>query len=165
MPLFVLFLGIFSLSSFGFPGTNSFVSEFLVLLAAFSKYPLVGALAVVGAILAAAYMLRLLQSMVWADSDGHGHHPKEEEGGRRALRDLNLREIGTLSFLVIFVFWIGFYPTPLLNIMDASVAHLLHQVEGGMGGADAAEPLHALSGWSEKIKELIYPSSSSVTNF
>ncbi|WP_305044836.1 complex I subunit 4 family protein [Geoalkalibacter sp.] len=161
MPLFVLFLGIFSLSSFGFPGTNSFVSEFLVLLAAFSKYPLVGALAVVGAILAAAYMLRLLQVMVWADSDGHGHHHEEEgEGGHHALHDLNLREIGTLSFLVIFVFWIGFYPAPLLNIMDASVAHLIHQVEAGMGG-DAGETLHALSGLSDKVEEFI----SSATNF
>ncbi len=63
MPVYV-FLGIFSLSSFGFPGTNKLCIEFLVLLAAFSKYPLVGALAIVGAILAAAYMLRLLQSMV-----------------------------------------------------------------------------------------------------
>ena len=166
MPLFVLFLGIFSLSSFGFPGTNSFVSEFLVLLAAFSKYPLVGALAVVGAILAAAYMLRLLQRMVWADSDGHGHHGEDEgeEGGHHVLRDLNLREIGTLSFLVIFVFWIGFYPAPLLNVMDASVAHLLQQVEAGMG-TEVVETLHALSNLSGEAGETLSSSTPSAANF
>ncbi len=38
MPAYVTFLGIFSLASFGFPGTNGFVSEFMVLAAAFSKY-------------------------------------------------------------------------------------------------------------------------------
>lgn len=150
MPIYVLFLGIFSLSSFGFPGTNSFVSEFLVLLAAFAKYPLVGALAVVGAILAAAYMLRLLQKMVWADDDGHGHHHEEGEGEGhdRHLRDLNLREIGTLSFLTIFVFWIGFYPAPILDAMDSSVAHLLQQVEAGMiDGGGGHHDLHAWLDW------------------
>ena len=147
MPIYVLFLGIFSLSSFGFPGTNSFVSEFLVLLAAFAKYPLVGALAVVGAILAAAYMLRLLQKMVWADDDGHGHHHEEGEGEGhgRHLRDLNAREIGTLAFLAVFVFWIGFYPAPILDAMDSSVAHLLQQVDAGMIEDGAGR--HDLHAW------------------
>jgi len=159
MPVYVFFLGIFSLSSFGFPGTNSFVSEFLVLLAAFSKYPLVGALAIVGAILAAAYMLRLLQSMVWADSDGHGHHAEDHgdghnEGHGHILKDLNAREIGTLSFLTIFVFWIGFYPAPLLEVMDVSVTQLIDQIGTGLnqGGDDNLQ--HALSGWGNKITGL-----------
>jgi NADH-quinone oxidoreductase subunit M len=154
MPLYVLFLGIFALSSFGFPGTNSFVSEFLVLLAAFAKYPLVGGVAVIGAILAAAYMLRLLQKMVWADSDGHGHHHEEGEGGHghHKLADLNLREFGTLAFLAVFVFWIGFYPTPLLDVMDASVAHLLEQVASGMAIESPGHELHTTIG--SRIVEL-----------
>ena len=36
-----------------------------------------------------------------------------------------------LGFLAIFVFWIGFYPKPLLTIMDKSVTHLVEQVEKG----------------------------------
>lgn len=161
MPLFVLFLGIFSLSPFGFPGTNSFVSEFLVLLAAFSKYPLIGALAIVGAILAAAYMLRLLQSMLWADSDGHSHG--DDHG--HVLKDLNGREIGTLSFLTVFVFWIGFYPTPLLDVMDVSVTHLIDQISVGMpqGGHDNLH--HALSGWGHKIASLFTTTTPPAANF
>src|SRR6056297_121744 len=154
MPVYVLFLGIFSLSSFGFPGTNSFVSEFLVLLAAFAKYPLVGALAIVGAILAAAYMLRLLQSMVWADSDGHGHHD-DEQGNGHILKDLNAREIGTLSFLTIFVFWIGFYPTPLLEMMDVSVTHLIDQIGDGLNQAGDDNLHHAFSSWGNKMTGLL----------
>jgi NADH-quinone oxidoreductase subunit M len=130
MPVYVTFLGIFSLSSFGFPGTNNFVSEFLVLVSAFAGNPWVGALAILGVTLAAAYMLRLLQRMVWARSDGHGHHDRKEGGGR-GLWDMGARESVTLGFLAIFVFWIGFYPRPLLTIMDKSVAHLLQQVERG----------------------------------
>jgi len=147
MPIYVTFLVIFGLSSFGFPGTNSFVSEFMVLIATFDKYPVVGGLSILGAIMAAAYMLNLLQKMVWANSDGHAHHGHgDEHGGHgdahaadahghgghgRHLWDCNLREIGTLSFLLFFVFWVGFNPKPLLNMMDTSVNHLIQQVETG----------------------------------
>lgn len=130
MPIYVTFLGIFSLSSLAFPGTNSFVGEFLVLIGAFDKYPLVGAIAIPGAVLAAAYMLRLLQKMVWDDSDGH-HHADE-----RGLFDCNLREIGQLVFLTGFVFWIGLHPQPLLEMMDTTVVHLIDQVEAGRVAAE-----------------------------
>jgi NADH-quinone oxidoreductase subunit M len=150
MPIYVSFLVIFSLSSLAFPGTNSFVGELLVLVACFSKYRAVGGFAVVGAILAAAYMLRLVQKMVWADSDGHLH-----PGDRSQLFDLNLRETATLMFLAIFVFWIGFHPTPLLNVMDTSTAHLLEQMESGMQHASPAGHHAHLSGLGETVKNLM----------
>lgn len=128
MPLYVTFLGLFSLSSFGFPGTNNFVSEFLVLIAVFAGNPWVGAVTIVGVVLAAAYMLRLLQKMVWDSSDGHGHHGA---GEAHSLWDIGTREAGMLVFLAAFVFWIGFYPRPLLTVMDKSVARLVEQVERG----------------------------------
>jgi NADH-quinone oxidoreductase subunit M len=152
MPIYVTFLVIFSLSSLAFPGTNSFVGEFLVLMASFSKYKLVGGLAVIGAILAAAYMLRLVQKMVWADSDGHMHH-----GEKSHLPDLNFRETGTLAFLAIFVFWIGLNPGPFLKIMDTSTLHLLQQLEDGRKVMPAGHgEYHALlNGVGESIRHLI----------
>ncbi|MFW5734465.1 MAG: complex I subunit 4 family protein, partial [Oceanidesulfovibrio sp.] len=63
LPAYMFFFGLFSLSSLAFPGTNSFVGEALVLIGAFSRNFWVGALAVPGALLAAAYMLRLLQKL------------------------------------------------------------------------------------------------------
>lgn len=140
MPIYVTFFGIFSLSSLAFPGTNSFVGEFLVLMAAFRENPVVGAIAIPGAILAAAYMLRLLQKIVWNTSDGHAHGhavghvgfgKPVDDGHGRILRDLDLREIFCLVFLVIFVFWIGLNPQPVLSVMDASVTHLVEQVTAG----------------------------------
>ena len=149
MPIYVSFLVIFSLSSLAFPGTNSFVGELLVLIACFTKYKIVGGFAVVGAILAAAYMLRLVQKMVWADSDGHAH-----PGARSELFDLNFRETATLTFLTVFVFWIGFHPAPLLDVMDASTAHLVKQVESGMHTSPAGH--HAvLNGLGEMVKHLL----------
>jgi NADH-quinone oxidoreductase subunit M len=141
MPVYVTFLGIFSLSSLAFPGTNSFVGEFLVLLGAFSHSKLVGALAIPGAVLAAAYMLRLLQKMIWADSDGHKH----SDGSERGLFDLDLREKLTLAFLTVFVFWIGLNPEPLLNVMDESINHLLIQYNQGISHVGEPEAVnHAL---------------------
>ena len=128
MPAYVMFLGIFSLSAFGFPGTNGFVGEFMVLAAAFTDNMLVGAFAVPGAVLAAAYMLRMLQKMVWADSDGHHHDVHDGGGGGHILADINAREWFVLSVLVVFVFWLGFKPGLVLDIMDASVRHLLNHI-------------------------------------
>jgi len=116
MPVFVTFLAFFSLSSFGFPGTNSFVGEFLILAGTF-KYSIVLALAAIpGAVLAAAYMLRMLQKVVWGGTD----NPDQSW-----LTDLNIREIVTLSPFLIFVFWIGLSPQPFIDLMHASVVNLL----------------------------------------
>jgi NADH-quinone oxidoreductase subunit M len=125
MPGYVTFLGIFSLASFGFPGTSGFVGEFMVLAAAFADYMMVGALAVPGVVLAAAYMLRLLQKMAWADSDGH--HGQQ---GRSGLADINMREWFMLAVLAVFVFWLGFKPGLVLEVMDTSVVHLLKHMGG-----------------------------------
>ncbi len=125
MPIYVTFLAFFSLSSLAFPGTNSFVGEFLVLAGGFAKNKVVAAAAVPGAILAAAYMLRMLQKVVWGGTD----NPDQSY-----LTDLNLREIVTLAPLLFFVFWIGLAPKPFMNVMHTSVAHLLDQVNVAQAG-------------------------------
>lgn len=128
MPLFFVFFVLFSLSSFGFPGTNSFVGEFMILVSAFEKHALIGAAVIPGAVLAAAYMLRLTQKMIWDTSDGHVHSPHPREKGW----DLNVRETVTLAFLAVFVLWIGLFPEPFLAKMDTSVTHLIHQYTEGL---------------------------------
>jgi len=125
MPIYVTFLGFFSLSSLAFPGTNSFIAEFLILVGAFSKSKIIAACAIPGAVLAAAYMLRMLQKVVW----GGENNPDQSY-----LADLNVREILTLAPLLLFVLWIGFNPAPFLDVMHASVANLIQQV--GIAGAD-----------------------------
>jgi len=126
VPIFVTFLTIFSLSSLAFPATNSFVGEFLVLAGAFSVNKVIAGAAIPGAILAAAYMFRLLQHVLFRGP------------GRPDLTDLNVREIVTLAPLVFFVFWIGLAPEPFLNVMHTSVDYLLGQVDLAKAGASLA---------------------------
>ncbi len=122
MPVFVTFLAFFSLSSLGFPGTNSFVGEFMILAGTFQfdlrqgNFPYLALAAIPGAVLAAAYMLRLLQKVVW----GGTNNPDQSY-----LADLNWREIVTLAPFLIFVLWIGLGAQPFIDMMDTSVTVLL----------------------------------------
>jgi NADH-quinone oxidoreductase subunit M len=117
MPIYIGFLGLFSLSSMAFPGTNSFIGELLVLIGTFLDNKLIGAVSIPGVVLAAAYMLRLLQKIAWGKQEGKAH-----------FFDLNAREIIYLIPLAIFVIWIGFAPNPFLDVMHVSVDHLIKQV-------------------------------------
>jgi NADH-quinone oxidoreductase subunit M len=118
MPWFVTFLTFFSLSSFAFPGTNAFIGEFLVLAGAFEHDVFLALAAIPGAVLAAAYMLRMLQKIVW----GGTSNPDQS-----SLKDLGLREIIVLIPFLGFVFWIGLGPQPFLDLIHGSVSHLLEQ--------------------------------------
>lgn len=119
MPWYVTYLAFFSLSSFGFPGTNSFIGEFLVLAGTFKENIPLALAAIPGAVLAAAYMLRLLQRVVW----GGTANPDQSY-----LKDLNFREIFTLAPFLLFVFWIGLKPQPFIDLMNTSVVTLLDQL-------------------------------------
>lgn len=118
MPIFVTFLGFFSLSSMAFPGTNSFVGEFLVLAGAFATNKAVAFAAIPGAILAAAYMLRMLQKVVWGS----------ENNPQITITDINTREIVVLAPFLIFVLWIGLAPGPFMDVMHVSVNNVIDQV-------------------------------------
>ena len=118
MPVFAGFLGVFCLSSLAFPGTNSFIGEFLVLSGTFSRSALLVLCAAPGVVAAAAYMLRLLQRIAY----GGTHNPDHA-----AVHDLNLREVLTLTPLLILVFWIGLHPELVAGLLRTSVQHLLLQ--------------------------------------
>jgi NADH-quinone oxidoreductase subunit M len=117
MPIYVTFLTFFALSSFGFPGTNSFVGEFLILAGAFKHNTWLAMAAIPGAVLAAAYMLRMLQKIVWGGTD----NPDQSW-----IKDLNIREMVTLAPFLFFVFWIGLGAEPFLNLIHVSVDNLLN---------------------------------------
>jgi NADH-quinone oxidoreductase subunit M len=126
MPFYVTYLAFFSLSSLAFPGTNSFVGEFLILAGSFAQNKVLSACAIPGAVLAAAYMLRMLQRVIWGGTDN------PDQSG---LADLNLREIVTLAPLLMFVFWIGLSPEPFMDVMHASVTNLIKQTGLAANGA------------------------------
>ena len=75
--------------------------------------------AIPGAVLAAAYMLRMLQRIVWGGID----NPDQSW-----ITDINRREIVILAPFLFFVLWIGLSPTPFINMIDVSVTALLEQL-------------------------------------
>jgi len=119
MPWYATFLGLFSLSSFGFPGTNSFIGECLILAGTFEFNKVLAFVAIPGALLAAAYMLRMLQKLLYGTPD----NPDQSH-----LKDLSFREIAVLAPFAMFVFWIGLGPQSFLDLIHTSVANLLTQL-------------------------------------
>jgi NADH-quinone oxidoreductase subunit M len=112
-----LFL-VAGLSSLSLPGLSPFVSELLVLVGAFVHSPWAAAFAVPGIVLAAIYVLWLYQRTMTG--------PVRE--GVVGMRDLNVREISALAPLVLLIVVLGFYPKPLLSVINPAVDHTMSQV-------------------------------------
>ena len=120
MPRFVALLCLFSVASFGLPGTCNFIGEFLVLVGTSFKSFVMVLLAMGGIVLAASYMLWMFQRVALGQ-------PNTKAAA--LLPDLSPRELLTVIPLAVLVFVVGLYPTPMLNIMDSSVTHLVQQME------------------------------------
>ena len=119
MPKFVALFFLFSVAAFGLPGTCNFIGEFLVLVGtSYINFAMV-LISMGGIVLAAAYMLWMLQRLALGE-------PTNKAAA--ILPDLSNRELATVIPLAILVLWIGLYPGPLMEMMDASVTHLVQQM-------------------------------------
>ncbi|MBI4259003.1 MAG: NADH-quinone oxidoreductase subunit M [Actinobacteria bacterium] len=118
---------VVALSSLGLPGLNNFVGEFLVILGAFTANRLFGAIAAVGIVLAAIYLLWSYQRMM------HGATPPEHEGHR----DLSARERLVLAPIIAVIVLIGVFPRPFLDRIDPTVERSTRVVRDA-GAATAA---------------------------
>ena len=123
MPRFVAFFSLFAVASFGLPGTCNFIGEFLVLVGTSYRSLPMALLAMGGIVLAAAYMLWMLQRVAFGE-------PRTEVASR--LTDLGTREMVTIVPLAILVFWIGLFPAPFLKATDQSVGQLLNRAAPAM---------------------------------
>jgi NADH-quinone oxidoreductase subunit M len=112
-----LFL-IAGLATLGLPGLSQFVSEILVMIAAFDYHWWVGVVAVTGIVLAAVYVLWLYQRTMT------GPPVPADEG----VRDLDRRELVAVVPLVAALVLFGFYPMPMLDAVNPTVESLLHHV-------------------------------------
>lgn len=119
MPKFAGFAVFFAMANAGLPGTSGFVGEFMVILASFQANFWYAVLAATTLILGAAYSLWMVKRVVFGDV-------ANEEVAK--LNDLNSREFFMLAVLAIIVLVLGLWPAPLIDVMHASVEHLLTQV-------------------------------------
>jgi NADH-quinone oxidoreductase subunit M len=105
------------LSGLALPGLSTFVSEFLVLIGAFTRYKVAASIGTVGIILAALYMLILYQRTMT------GPVSPDVEGSR----DLSVREKWVIAPVVAVIVVLGFYPRPLLDAINPAVHATLQQ--------------------------------------
>jgi NADH-quinone oxidoreductase subunit M len=131
VPVFATFLTIVALSSIGLPGTNGFVSEFLVMVGSFKTYPFLTTVSAIGVILAAAYLLWALQRIIYNPLD---------KAENEHLTDLNWREIGLLVPVIAAIIWLGVYPKPVLERMEAATSAFVQSVESRASRQTASLP-------------------------
>jgi NADH-quinone oxidoreductase subunit M len=146
MPRYATFLVIFALSSLGLPGTNSFVGEFMVLAGTFLWSKIATAFASLGIILAAAYLLWMVQRVAFGVPAPH-MLPK--------LRDVNLREMVTLVPLVVLIFAIGLFPNPILTRMHPSVEKVIARVFPS--APEQASTVNRVDPFSPSVEDVALP--------
>lgn len=128
---------IAGLTTLSLPGTNSFISEFLVLLGAYPSQPAFTIFAAIGMVLAALYVLWLYQRVftgpVRGDAlvglaGGPGAAMRPDLAAGKGFGDLGGRERWVIAPLLVLVIGLGFYPQPLLDKVDNAVADTLVSV-------------------------------------
>jgi NADH-quinone oxidoreductase subunit M len=119
MPKFSAYVLLFTMANCGLPGTAGFVGEWMVILGAVQANFWVGLLAATALIWGAAYSLWMFKR-VYLGPVGNANV--------RALLDIGSREFFVMALLAIAVLYMGLYPRPFTDVMDASVAELLRHV-------------------------------------
>lgn len=160
MPVWATFTVFFTMASVGLPGLNGFISEFFCLLGAYQSGALWGvgggagplgpwyaAIAGVGMIIAAMYLLYMLGKVVFGplkEPPGHGHHDHGQGGAGDAHhglpKDLTAREIGVLAPLAALCILLGVFPTPALRALETPVKQAVAPAHAAFEARPATAP-------------------------
>ena len=106
---------IAGMSSLALPGLSSFVSEFLVLVGTYTRYPVAAVIGTLGIVLAALYILIPVQKAL--------HGPIVS--GNENLKDLNIREKVAISPVLLVIVLMGFYPKPVLDLINPTAEKIV----------------------------------------
>jgi NADH-quinone oxidoreductase subunit M len=120
---------IAGLATLALPGLAPFISEFLVLIGTFTRYPVFAVLAALGLVLSAVYVLWMYQRMMTG--------PVTE--GNESLTDLRPRELIVVAPLIALLLVLGVYPKPALDVINPAVTDTLTRI----GQTDPAPALRA----------------------
>ena len=118
-PVMAWLFFIAGMSALALPGLSSFVSEFLVLVGTFTRYPAAAVIGTLGIVLAALYVLLLVQRSL--------HGPLK--AGNEETHDLVLREKIAIAPVIVALVLLGFYPKPAIHAINPMTSQVLSQVQ------------------------------------
>lgn len=118
LPKFSTIFIIAMFASMGLPGLSGFISEALIFLGIFSKFTTITVIAVIGLLIGAAYLLWMFKRMFFG----------EVIESNKDYTDMNKREVFYMLPLCACVIVFGVWPSPILNIMRASVGNLVEML-------------------------------------
>ncbi|MDQ7012099.1 MAG: NADH-quinone oxidoreductase subunit M, partial [Mariprofundaceae bacterium] len=126
MPVFAAVFMVFAMANVALPGASAFVGEIMVLIGTFSATPIyldfstkwVAIGAATSIVLSACYTLWMYKRVIMGDL---------VKDTVKSMPDMSMREFGYFVPLILLVVWIGLYPLPVLDVMHASVEHLVEQ--------------------------------------
>ena len=109
---------IIVLGTVALPGTNGFIGEFLLLIGVYNYGIWAAAIAGLTIIFGAVYMLRMYQNVMLGETNSLTITFTDIKGTEKLV-------LYTICALIIIL---GVYPKPVLHLTEASVQHLLEQV-------------------------------------
>jgi NADH-quinone oxidoreductase subunit M len=107
------------LATLSLPGLAPFISEFLVLIGTFTRYPAFAVFAATALVLSAIYILWAYQRMMTG--------PVKD--GNEKLGDLVPRELVVVAPLIALLLVLGVYPKPVLDVINPAVSHTLTTID------------------------------------
>jgi NADH-quinone oxidoreductase subunit M len=117
-PRLAIFLVIIALANIALPLTNGFIGEFLMFSGLFQYNVWIMAVAGLGVILAAVYTLNMLQKVIFGQSNTL----------TSTVTDLQNTELVALSLIVVVILFLGFYPKPMLELVNSTSQMLLANI-------------------------------------
>lgn len=111
-PKLAITLVIVSFANIALPLTNGFIGEFLMFSGLFQYNPWFAAVAGLAVILSAAYMLRMLQKVIFGESNAL----------TSTTADLKTGELLAIGIVIVVIFILGVYPKPLLDLVHSTTA-------------------------------------------
>lgn len=107
-----------AMSTLALPGLSPFISEFLVIVGSFTRYPVMAAIASTGLVISAVYMLLTYQRMAAGPTrSGYDEAP-----------DLSARERWVMAPVIVVIVFLGFFPKPILDMITPAVTTTMTSV-------------------------------------
>jgi NADH-quinone oxidoreductase subunit M len=107
------------LATLSLPGLAPFISEFLVLIGTFTRFPVLAVVAASALVLSAVYILWAYQRMMTGPVTA----------GNESVRDLIPRELIVVAPLIALLLVLGVYPKPALDVINPAVTHTLTTID------------------------------------